>query len=95
MIKKNGVYVADVTIAGTEQVMIAEELLELQEIHEKLGHPGKPRFERQLKNMDQKDLLLNLRNFSCEVCTRAKSTRHPFPKSNKLAIEVGELIHLD
>ncbi|GJU59725.1 putative RNA-directed DNA polymerase [Tanacetum coccineum] len=60
--------------------------------HKRLGHPAD-----QVLNVLNKDIVFEKTNdeIVCEVCQKAKQTREPFPLSDHVTKQLGDLVHLD
>ncbi|GJV18940.1 putative RNA-directed DNA polymerase [Tanacetum coccineum] len=60
--------------------------------HCRLGHPADQALNVLRPNLlfedDKSDVI-------CEICQKAKQTREPFPLSDHVSTEIGELVHLD
>ncbi|GJR78190.1 ribonuclease H-like domain-containing protein [Tanacetum coccineum] len=60
--------------------------------HCRLGHPAD-----QVLNVLRPNLLFenDKSDVMCKICQKAKQTREPFPLSDHVSTEIGELVHLD
>ena len=60
--------------------------------HCRLGHPAEPVLSilRDTLKFDSKH-----KTVACEICHRAKQTRKPFPLSEHITSDLGDLVHLD
>ncbi|GJR53325.1 ribonuclease H-like domain-containing protein [Tanacetum coccineum] len=93
--QKDGLYFFNNEIKGN---MCGVEWLILQVFchyivwHKRLGHPAD-----QVLNVLKKDIVFEKANdeIVCEVCQKAKQTREPFPLSDHITKQLGDLVHLD
>ena len=71
--------------------------LTLQEAHNALAHCNSTDIVNMIENKLIDGIeLLNKKDFSCEPCCLAKSTRKPFPKqANEKDYDIGESLHMD
>ncbi|XP_071695425.1 uncharacterized protein [Rutidosis leptorrhynchoides] len=60
--------------------------------HNRLGHPSSPVLNilKHRLNLDH-----NIDDLPCEICLKAKQIREPFPLSDHVTKDLGELIHMD
>ncbi|XP_071727532.1 uncharacterized protein [Rutidosis leptorrhynchoides] len=60
--------------------------------HNRLGHPSSPVLNilKHKLNFDK-----TIEDIPCEVCLKAKHIRDPFPLSDHVTKELGELVHMD
>ncbi|XP_071712191.1 uncharacterized protein [Rutidosis leptorrhynchoides] len=60
--------------------------------HNRLGHRSSPVLNilKHILNLD-----MNVDDLPCETCLKAKKIREPFPLSDHITKELGELIHMD
>lgn len=76
-----------------ECFLATNQRLSLKIWHERLSHQNIGYVKRFLRKMNISYEDVN--NFFCEACVMGKQHRLPFPKSDRQAGKVGELVHTD
>ncbi|XP_071719576.1 uncharacterized protein [Rutidosis leptorrhynchoides] len=76
----------------TDNYMINTSCLTKELWHNRLGHPTDQALNHLKESLFYQESDLNT---PCDICHQAKQAREPFPLSEHISKELGELIHLD